>query len=97
MNGLTCFKAPTPEKIFFEMLSICLDLERVWSIRPSDYEESTLLISWPSICAWIETSAWVCSLLREPVIMNSVLSTFRLSLLSHLCIIGKVMDKLENL
>ena len=43
MNGLTCFKAPTPEKIFFEMLSICLDLERVWSIRLSDYDESTQL------------------------------------------------------
>ena len=36
----------------------------------------------PSLCAWMETSAWVCSLLREPVIMNSVLATFRLSLLA---------------
>lgn len=47
-NGLTRFKAPIPEKIFFEMLSICLDLERVSSIvSPSDFEESTLLISFP--------------------------------------------------
>ena len=31
-------------------------------VSPRDFEESTLLISLPSICAWMETSAWVCSI-----------------------------------
>ena len=54
MNGLTHSKAPNSEEIFFQM--ILMYLERVSSVvGPRHFEESTILISLPSTCTWIET------------------------------------------
>ena len=51
-------------------------------VRPSDFEESTVLISLCSICARMAVLVWVCSFWREPMIKISALATLQLSLLT---------------
>ena len=48
INGLTRHKAPIPEEIFFELLSVFLDQERVSSIvSPRDLRSPLFWFPWP--------------------------------------------------
>ena len=74
------FKAPIAEDIFLHTFSICTDHVRWLSIcNPKDLVECILLTSQSSIL--MSMLSWeALTLCRDPIIVNSVLVIFRLSL-----------------
>ena len=70
------------EEAFLHISSTCLDQES-WAsmVRPRDLVWSTLLIVLSSILMSI-SSHWVFNLCLDPIIISSVLATFKLNLLA---------------
>ena len=81
IKGLTLFSLPMLDETFLHNSSVCLEQEsRSSIIRPNDFVCLTLLIMPFSVLTHISSSLSVYNFCLEPMIMNSVLAVFRLSL-----------------